>query len=344
MRLICNIFDPTSAMTCMLESMPWASMLGTIVSAIGAALVALLVAVAKAAWFNTFMAAAADGNLDTLCGTGLPNCGTQDIAAKLMPYAMLLGLIAWTYSILRDFYDHDEQVTLYQVLGHIESGLVMLLGVTLAYSAVMFGYEAARAAGHAMFDEVGGYGNFPIFTNQSGQIIPPASVLVGLLLAFIEWLFIAVLMIASSVGALVAATFGQFALAVTPINGLRGWAGRWVSVVSSLLLMRLFLPPFSAVLTQLLYNMNRSDHTLVFNLLSPISPLVFGIVLLWVTGKGVALLSEGVISAASTVTGLVNTGSAGVAAATQAGNAGSAPARYAYRGTARALNLLLKRS
>jgi hypothetical protein len=335
--LVCS--PGTDWLGCLWQNMPWRDVLGGFMNAFSRWLADTTAAIVDAVWFKSFMGMAAEGNLDSMCG-GAPDCGTRDFASRLSPYAMLLGLVCWTYSILRQLYAYEgvgDTVSLGFVLHQVQRGLVMLLGVSLAYSLVLFGYEVSRAAGHAMFDDLGGYGQFPNVTANLAASPPPGLTVVAFVLAVIEWLFLAILMIASSVGALLAATFGPFCLAVTPASGLRGWAARWTSGVTALLLMRMFLPPIAAVLTHMLYAMQGSQQGTLQAAAGSISPLVFGIALLWVTGKAVGLLSEGVLTAAGSITGMAETAKQGAGVAAAVGGPVAKTADLAYRGTARAL-------
>ena len=331
---------------CLWQNMPWRDVLGAFMNAFSRWLADTAAAIVDAVWFKSFMGMAAEGNLDSMCG-GAPDCGTREFASRLLPYAMLLGLVCWTYSILRELYAYEgfgDGVSLGFLLHHVQRGLVMLLGVSLAYSLVLFGYEVSRAAGHAMFDDLGGYGQFPNVTANLIATPPPGLTVAAFLLAVIEWLFLAVLMIASSVAALLAATFGPFCLAVTPASGLRGWAGKWVSTVAALLLMRMFLPPLAAVLTHMLYATQVSSQQGPLQAAAgSISPLVFGITLLWVTGKAVGLLSEGVLTAAASITGMAETGRQGAGVAADMAGPAARATNLAYRGTARVLRAVALR-
>jgi hypothetical protein len=74
-----------------------------------------------------------------------------------------------------------------------------------------------------------------------------------------------------------------------------------------------------------------------------ISPLVFGIALLWVTGKAVGLLSEGVLTAAASITGMAETVRQGAGVAADVAGPAASATNLAYRGTARVLRAVALR-
>jgi hypothetical protein len=109
--------------------------------------------------------------------------------------------------------------------------------------------------------------------------------------------------------------FGGFAVAVTPISGLKGIFGKWLQAMSGLMLLRLFFPPVSRVVIGLMGQfVSRpigsngqpiSGNDVAMALFSA-EHLVLAGALLWATGKVVSFLGEGVVAGVGTISGMLS--------------------------------------
>jgi hypothetical protein len=265
--------------------------------------------------FVQVFGSAIKGDLTDLCAGGKsgPDCGGQGYATSLAWYAEFLGLCCWGYSVLKSI-DDMTQAELLQLLFHVRRGLLMMAGVWFCYPVARLVWEICRVASNAMVYDVdcGGMASgcaaqipVPIVQHAAN---PQWVVLAYVILVLLEEAFVMVWLVGSTIGVLLGAIFGSFAVAVSPLSGLRGWFGRYIQAMTGLYLLRLLLAPASAVILRLMssYTADGADPLLPVTI--GIGNIVMMFALLWVTGKVAGFLASGVAAGAATIGGMLDVG------------------------------------